>query len=155
MAVIYEFDGGLGDILYVHEDRVTLEHKNILNMLAMKIKGDKIIYYYDLTAVQLKKAGSSNGYIHFLTSSEKESIDSLPTALSAENTIIYKYTDLNPGADKIVDYINKRMKDAKKSKTTMQVSSPADELLKYKQLADFGVITKEEFEQKKKELLGI
>jgi hypothetical protein len=31
----------------------------------------------------------------------------------------------------------------------------ADEILKYKKLMDEGVITKEEFEQKKKQLLGL
>lgn len=34
------------------------------------------------------------------------------------------------------------------------VAPAADEILKFKQLLDAGVITQEEFEQKKKELLG-
>jgi predicted Zn-dependent peptidase len=34
-------------------------------------------------------------------------------------------------------------------------SSPADEIRKYKELLDDGVITQEEFEQKKKQLLGL
>lgn len=43
------------------------------------------------------------------------------------------------------------------AKTTINNSqfSVADELLKYKQLLDMGVITQSEFELKKKELLGI
>ena len=40
------------------------------------------------------------------------------------------------------------------SANTVQVSS-ADEILKYKQLLDMGVITQEEFDIKKKQLLGI
>ena len=33
--------------------------------------------------------------------------------------------------------------------------SPADEILKYKNLLDLGAISQEEFEQKKKQLLGL
>ena len=43
------------------------------------------------------------------------------------------------------------MPDKTESKTT---TGTADELLKYKQLLDQGVITQDEFDTKKKELLG-
>lgn len=39
--------------------------------------------------------------------------------------------------------------------TATQASSSADEILKYKQLLDVGAITEDEFNQKKKQLLGI
>ena len=42
-----------------------------------------------------------------------------------------------------------KLPDAKKS------SSPADEIIKFKVLLDKGIITEEEFQQKKKELLGL
>lgn len=38
---------------------------------------------------------------------------------------------------------------------TAQINSLADELLKYKQLLDMGAITQDEFNLKKKQLLGI
>ena len=34
-------------------------------------------------------------------------------------------------------------------------TSPADELIKYKQLLDMGALTQEEFDKKKKELLNL
>lgn len=39
--------------------------------------------------------------------------------------------------------------------STIPMSSPADEILKFKNLFDMGVITQEEFDAKKKQLLGI
>ena len=42
---LFYFDGGVGDILEVYEDKVIIKHKGILNFFAMGIKGDKTIYY--------------------------------------------------------------------------------------------------------------
>lgn len=58
------------------------------------------------------------------------------------------------------DAVNKEIEIYKKSKnvTTTQVikeASPADELIKYKQLLDMGALTEEEFDIKKKEILGL
>lgn len=48
------------------------------------------------------------------------------------------------------------LKQQKKAPTiTSQSVSSADELLKFKNLLDIGIITQEEFEQKKKQLLGL
>lgn len=43
----------------------------------------------------------------------------------------------------------------KASEATPQTASAADEILKYKQLLDMGAITQEEFDAKKKQLLGL
>ncbi len=49
--------------------------------------------------------------------------------------------------------INEKNKFSKLCDTTTTLSS-TDEILKYKKLLDEGILTKEEFEKKKKELLG-
>ncbi len=49
---------------------------------------------------------------------------------------------------------NKNAKKTATVSTTIQVS-PADELKKFKELLDAGVITQEEFDAKKKQLLGL
>ncbi|WP_304970351.1 PH domain-containing protein [Romboutsia ilealis] len=58
------------------------------------------------------------------------------------------------------DTVNKEIELYKQSKNTsitqvVNNNSPADELIKYKQLLDMGVLTQEEFDTKKKELLGL
>ena len=45
--------------------------------------------------------------------------------------------------------------EAQKNTGTETVTSSADELKKYKELLDSGVITQEEFDAKKKQLLGL
>jgi len=42
-----------------------------------------------------------------------------------------------------------------KSAAAIQQTSAADELRKFKELLDMGVITQEEFDAKKKQLLGL
>ena len=59
-----------------------------------------------------------------------------------------------------IDNVNKErqlFKEAKMNPTTQVINnvSTADELMKFKQLLDMGILTPEEFEAKKKELLGI
>ncbi|MDD4509683.1 MAG: SHOCT domain-containing protein [Oscillospiraceae bacterium] len=61
-------------------------------------------------------------------------------------------------AKSINDKIHEILLAQQKSKTApsqIQAVSSADELLKYKNLLDMGVLTQEEFEQKKKQLLGL
>lgn len=47
------------------------------------------------------------------------------------------------------------MMDEQQAPSTNTGISEADEILKYKQLLDDGAITQEEYEAKKKQLLGI
>lgn len=57
------------------------------------------------------------------------------------------------------DTVNNEIEKYKKSKsihqTVVNSSSPADELMKYKQLLDMGAINQDEFDLKKKELLNL
>lgn len=63
-------------------------------------------------------------------------------------------------AQAICDKIHEVLHSLEESKavpvmTQLQAPSSADEILKYKNLLDMGAITHEEFEQKKKQLLGL
>jgi predicted Zn-dependent peptidase len=51
----------------------------------------------------------------------------------------------------------KKVKKEKKApvQVSIQQTSSADELKKYKELLDQGIITQEEFDAKKKQLLGL
>ncbi|MBO4920254.1 MAG: SHOCT domain-containing protein [Erysipelotrichaceae bacterium] len=56
-------------------------------------------------------------------------------------------------ADKVIDLLKETIEKQKKCEKK-ETASVADELLKFKQLLDMGAITPEEYEKKKKELLG-
>ncbi len=60
-------------------------------------------------------------------------------------------------AREIVDYIETKRSELRNmsNATVIQQTSAADELKKFKELMDAGVISQEEFDAKKKQLLGL
>ncbi len=156
--VIFEFVGGVGDELTVYEDRMILKHKGVRNFLAMGVNGDKVVYYTDITGIQYKPSGAVNGYLQFSMLGGVESKGGLLKAASDENTIMF-IDSKAVEARKIYDYLNERLRAIKAAKNASIIQpvtfSSADELKKFKELLDMGVITQEEFDAKKKELLGL
>ena len=53
------------------------------------------------------------------------------------------------------DFLDRCIADASSEPATTAVASAADEILKYKELLDKGIITAEEFSAKKAQLLGL
>jgi len=156
-----EFDGGLKDSLKLFEDYLVIRHTGAVNAMAMGIKGEKNIYYSDITSVQYKKPSIASGYIQFSLPGGNENKGGVFSAMSDENTIAIKSGNvaLEMKAQETVDIINKKIKEAKTGKNAPQVitqqTSSADELKKFKELLDSGIITQEEFDTKKKQLLGL
>ena len=63
--------------------------------------------------------------------------------------------DFIPSGKEIVDVINNFIQKRMNNGNITVAVSNADELKKYKELFDAGVITQEEFDAKKKQLLGL
>lgn len=97
------------------------------------------------------------------------SVGSLAGALSGNYVAsAVNNQNVNRGMDKIRDFnrcpncnstnlsiISDEEFETMKSQSTKNNVSPADELKKFKELLDMGVITQEEFDAKKKQLLGL
>ena len=157
---IFTFDGGVGDILFVYDDRIVIQHKGVLNLFAMGLKGDKTIYFNNITSVQLKKAGWTAGYLQFSILGGRESVAGVLGATQDENTITFN-SNKNDEAETIAEHINKKLSEFRngimqhQTASITPASSPADEIRKYKELLDMDAITKEEFDLKKKQILGL
>ncbi len=156
---IYQNLQGAQKVLSVYSDHVELTQ--ILNARAAIsgnwTQGNKEIYYSDMTSVQYREATNVLlGYIQF----------EVPGIVSANNygsenswTFSVNFNDLSK---EITAYVRSRIREEKTSKNTVSSQpiienhiSTADELKKYKELLDGGVITQEEFDMKKKQLLGL
>ena len=157
--------GAVGDTLLVYDDRVVIQHKGVLNLFTQGIKGDKTIYYIDITSVQFKKFSTSfgipsAGYIQFSLAGGFQSGGGVLDAMSDENAVAIAEAD-NETAEEVYKYILGKIKEAKQPKASAQIlnvtsqASSADEILKFKSLLDNGVITADEFEAQKKRLLGM
>lgn len=80
-------------------------------------------------------------------------IDLLKGMKTKTDSFIYKTNQTL--AENIIALIASIKASSEKSTNSTQQVSAADELLKFKELLDCGAITQEEFDQKKKQLLGV
>ncbi len=114
------------------------------------LRGDKSIPYSSIVAVQLKKAGLTAGYIQLTLTGGSEAKGGLFQAASDENSINFyplgKNNELFAEAKKAIE---------EKIHRTTSTTSGADELEKYASLKEKGIITEEEFQAKKKQILGL
>ena len=158
-GLVYNFNGGAGDILLVYEDRIVIRRIGLGNALLMGLKGDKTIFFSDITSIQHKAAGSgfTAGYIQFSIPGGKEAQGGVWQAVQDENTITFKENTKEVG--EMVKYLQDRLREIKSPKpqatTIVNQVSAADELLKFKGLLDAGILTQEEFDKKKAELLNM
>lgn len=144
-------------ILKVYNEYCTLTAKrNAGNLLIMDkfFNGEKKYYYSDLTTVQFREPGKvTDGYMEFEYPGSHSGKNG--NSYSSENSISYSKQH-TPLMKEIYTFIDGRIRECKngQNKQAIQVSS-ADELKKYKELLDMGAITQEEFDAKKKQLLGL
>ena len=76
--------------------------------------------------------------------------------INSENSFAYQKRKIdNDTMNKAIDFIRNKIKEAKKPAGTTAALSPADELKKFKDLMDGGIISQDEFNEKKKQLLGL
>lgn len=148
-----------GTSLEVYDTYLILTFMATGTMLANIAKGGanggKRINFTDITAIQFKEpAGMSVGFIQFAFPGSGESKAGVVGAINDENSIPVQPTDVAL-ARQIVDYIETRRVELKLPTTVVQQASAADELKKFKDLMDMGIITREEFEAKKKQLLDL
>ena len=153
-GALYTLRNNSGSTLDVFETYIELNHQNLMSTLAMSgFKGKKRISIQSISAIDFKKAMFKDaGYIQFSVMGAERHGGTL-NAASDENSILFNES-LNDLAQEIVDYIENK-KNQSISPQVIQTSSAADEIKKFKELLDIGVITQEEFDAKKKELLGL
>lgn len=144
---------GAQKILNVYDDHITLTQiKNFRSILTSNwFKGTKKIYYSDIASIQYRNPTSLIlGYIQF----EAIGVASGDN-FNSENSWTFE-KDKTAIAQEIIDYVQKRIAESKNNKNNVATAfSPADELFKFKQLLDAGIITQQEFDEKKKQLLGL
>ncbi len=140
--------------LYVYEDRIVITRKGVSAFLTQGLKGEKTIPIDSLTNIQFKAAGILNGYIQFSVTGEVGSKGGTIAAGYDENTVFFKKKNLKVAED-IRSFLEEKIINKSSRVPMTQPLSSADELKKYKDLLDQGIITQEEFDAKKKQLLGL
>lgn len=147
---------GVNGQLTIYEDRVIIERGGALGFLTQGLAGAKTIPMDSIMSVQFKEGNMwINGFIQFGIMGGKEARGGVFNATQDENTVMIKAAT-NDNAREIKDYIEGIILNRSKNKeTVIQQVSPAEELKKFKELLDMGVISQAEFDAKKKQILGL
>ena len=148
---------GLNGQLEVFQDKVIIRRKGAFSKMCYGFfKGDKTIYIHQIAGIQVKLGGLTNGYIQFTVPGGIESTKGIYDAMRDENSVMF-----TPGKNKQVEEMKKFIEkmiaeknQGKQSGVNHPAVSHADELRKFKNLLDEKVISQDEFDRKKKELLG-
>lgn len=113
------------------------------------LRGDKSIPYSSIVAVQFKKAGMIAGYLQLTLMGGSEAKGGLFQSAIDENSINFNSSKGNKLFAEAKEIIEKKIHQTKGQ------NSDADDLEKFAQLRDKGILTEEEFQAKKKQLLGL
>ena len=156
--LVYTIDGVRGRHIDIYKDKVVITVKVTLGSLITHnaTDGEKTIYYSDCIGVQFKQSKFAIGYLQFETASSSGNNKS--SNFFGENSFTFDTTVIsNERMIEVADYVKSRVDAVKTGKTaavpTNNAVSVADELLKFKQLLDMGVLTQEEFDNQKRKLL--
>lgn len=128
---------------------VRITRKGLGNKITIGSSGEKAIRIDSISSVQLKEPKLTSGYIQFTLSGNSNSQGVLDAAQD-ENSILFIKQEID-----IATMIKEKVESllAKPGLNIAQRSS-ADEIRKYKELLDDGIISQEEFDKKKASILN-
>lgn len=155
---IYVINGVRGRHLTVYQDKCVFKvNATIGSFITGNISdGEKTIYYIDCVGVQYKRSGFQIGYLQLETPGM--TMNNGASNFFNENSFTFDTSVVsNEYMDQVAAYVKKQVEASKRSRNapTVAAVSPADEIRKYKELLDMGIITQEEFDAKKRQLLGL
>ena len=158
-APLYSLVGEESRTLKVFDDRVEIKTKPSL-LASYSGNGVKTIYYSDCIGIQFKPStsGHHRGFLQLETAGMQKNENNYYSENSFVWSIGQKSAVTNEQMEQIKNFIQKKLREYKTqptASTVIQQASSADELKKFKELLDSEIITQEEFDAKKKQLLGL
>ena len=146
---------GVGGDLELLEDKIRIVRRGGLAILAHGLKGDKEIFINQISSIQFRKAGAlTNGYIQFAFIGGSEAKGGMLQATTDENTVFFNQKN-EDDFSAIKHMIEDRIHQLKKmDRIDYKKGLSLDDLEKLAELKEKGIITEEEFQIKKRQILG-
>jgi hypothetical protein len=145
----YQANGVNGQLELFH-DKVIIRRKRAMAVFTQGLKGDKEILISSITSIQFKKASFwTKEFIHFGFMGGKEAKGGLFQATQDENSVMFTPKQ-QPDFENIKAEIEKRTGGINISKSSY---SQADEIAKLAELRERGILSEEEFQNKKRKIL--
>ncbi|AFK87415.1 MULTISPECIES: SHOCT domain-containing protein [Thermoanaerobacterium] len=142
MEPLYVLNGTDGQ-LELYEDKVVIKRNGLrARMTQGLLAHDKEFFIKQISGIQYRPAGKiAKGYIQIIVQGSKENNRNAVIFTNKSNEVALK--------------IKEQLEAMLANNATENTTSAADEIKKFKELLDEGIITEEEFNQKKKQLLGL
>lgn len=148
----YDFEiHGVSSSIYVIDQKIMIKHRGFLSAINRGLVGEKVIPIANLTSIQFKRAAALNGYIQFATAAS-EATGGAFDATRDENSVLFS-KDQEQDFAEFRDRIQAMMDQSKTATPIALAVDPLDQLKKLKELLDAGVLTQEEFDSKKQNLM--
>jgi len=136
-------------------NKIAIKRKGMLAKMTQGLKGDKEILIKQISSIQFKPAGAlTNGYIQFAFSGGKENKGGLFDATQDENAIMFNKKQMKE-FEEIKSAIEEKINSLNQPIIQSAPIDIADQIKKLADLRDSGILTEEEFNAKKKQLLNI
>ena len=146
-------------IITIDDGRMTISRPGVLSKFSHGFSGEKTVLIENISAVQLKKAGFSRGYIQFIMPGAIEKKSGITNGDIDENIVYFEGKKYNDNAETIKLYIenyNLYKKNNGSSTTINQqiTKNKYDELRQLKGLLNDGIIDQEEYNKEKEKILN-
>jgi len=146
------------DTVKADDTGLTISRKGLSNAMNLGLTGAKKILYRSITAVQYKQDGAiTSGYLQFSVLGGNESTGGLSAATKDENSILFVKKDRETILA-LKALVEERVEEVHAQQTAPVfhvTKSPAEKIKEFKDLLDAGVISQEEFDRKKMQLLEL
>ena len=144
---------GTNGQLELLKNKIRIKRTGLTPFLLHGLKGDKEIFINQISSIQFKKPGLlTAGYIQFVFLGSAESKGGLLAAVEDENTVTFNNDTLKDflGIKEMIEQKIEEIHNPNKAK-----DNSLNDLERLAELKNKGIITEEEFNLKKKKILGI
>lgn len=144
-------DGSNGTII-LEDGRMRIRRKGVANILTQGLQGEKVIPLQSIRAVQFKEAGRwMAGYIQFSILGAIERPGGILEATKDENAVLFERSQ-QPDFEKLRAVVEASI--GSPTKPSDAEASVGQELERLASLLDRGLLTRDEFEEMKRQLIA-
>ena len=156
--IVMEFKSAEKATITLDQTGLTIDKKGFLNAVTVGITGAKKVPFSSITGVHFKARGKiTSGVLQFSILGVAAAASGLSGAAEDKYAVMFANKEEESKAMQIRDLVDEKISGggAFGATTIIQQKSPAEEVKALKELLDMGALTQEEFDTKKKELLGL
>ncbi|MEP7360733.1 MAG: SHOCT domain-containing protein [Chloroflexota bacterium] len=148
---------GVGGQIEVYPNKVRIRRKGVIAKMSTGFfSGEKDIYFSQIGSVLVKRAGMlTNGWIKFVVSGGVDIKKGLLASTKDENTVHFRIGAQAETVDWIRQYVESQMAGGGMGPAqSAPLPDTADQLRQLAELRDAGLLTPDEYEEKRRELVA-